>query len=109
MKYLKELEGIAESGVTQVCMRLWGRCMCGGGVEACRERDDAPTANDEEKDSPPPSQKVTLALAIAAHPFAPGAGRPFPVAQLQADTLLSLYNGEWGHSVDGIYSPEFTY
>ena len=27
----------------------------------------------------------------------------------QADYLLSLYNGEWGQSVDPIYAPEFTY
>ncbi|EFN52704.1 hypothetical protein CHLNCDRAFT_26566 [Chlorella variabilis] len=29
--------------------------------------------------------------------------------ETQADQMLRLYNGEWNHSVDPIYSPEYTY
>lgn len=32
-----------------------------------------------------------------------------PCLGLQADQMLRLYNGEWNHSVDPIYSPEYTY
>ena len=101
-KYLKELEEIAESGVTQVggARVGWGGSEWGGRLEGWA--------------------RGLGNMQAGLHPAWVDRRPSFCCAPcccccccclllLQADRLLHLYNTEWKHSVEPIYSPEFTY
>lgn len=91
-KFLKELEAIAESGVTQVrAASLPVTCRCS-------------------------SLPALFFIPAAKRGHACGSfiwcvsSRCVPLLwPLQADRLLEFYNGPWQQSVDPIYSPDFTY